>query len=109
MLIIVMPDIVMNDRPPGHRHLGNVGMPDIDPLRGMKVESRHIAAPFRAQGKTFHFRSAGCQTKLAAMAGDGFDAAAALAQAQVGTAVAAMTLSSLSVIRNVLRLRGVRV
>jgi cation transport ATPase len=67
----------------------HVGMPDIDPARGMKVVSRHIAALFRAPGKTFRFCSAGCQTKLAAMA--------------------AMTLSSLSVIGNGLLLRGVRV
>ncbi len=56
----------MNDRPPDRRHMEAVGMPEIDPVCGMKVDPATSHHRFEHKGKTFHFCSAGCQTKFVA-------------------------------------------
>jgi hypothetical protein len=57
MLIIVMPDLVMFDRPLDHCHLRNVDLPKIDPVCGMIVDSAPLRRRFEHRTRPYVFAS----------------------------------------------------
>jgi len=49
--------------------MGAIGMPEIDPVCGMKLDCSAAQHRFEHRGKTFHFCSGDCQTQCVAAEG----------------------------------------